>query len=77
LVISIPANILDIKQYTVNLIESTIQEMFKDMEKIRIIQKEETITPSLPYKTTISNVTNETTMVINLVNVYFLKMIKG
>jgi shikimate kinase len=51
LVIAIPSKILDIKQYIVKIIESTIQEMFKDMEKIRIMKKEETITPSLPYKT--------------------------
>jgi hypothetical protein len=77
LVIAIPAKILDIKQYTVKLIESTIQEMFKDMEIIRIMQKEETITPSLPYKTTMLNVTNATTMVIKLVNVDCQNMIKG
>jgi hypothetical protein len=68
---------LGIKQYIVKLIESTIQEMFKDMEIIRIIGKEETITPYLPCKNTMLNVTNATTMVINLVNVDFQNMIKG
>jgi hypothetical protein len=67
--IIIPPIILDIKQYIVKLIENEIQEMFKDMKTIRIMQKEEIITPSLPYKTTMLNVTNATTMVMNLVNV--------
>jgi hypothetical protein len=69
--LSIPAIILDIKQYIVKLIESTIQEMFKDMKTIRIMQKEEIITHSLPYKTSILNAKNETIMVIRLVNVDF------
>jgi hypothetical protein len=53
---------LDIKKYIVKLIESTIQEMFKDMKTIRIMKKEEIICHFLPYKTTILNVTNATTM---------------
>jgi hypothetical protein len=72
----IPAIILDIKQYIVKLIENTIQEMFKDMKTIRIMQKEEIITPSLPYKTTMLNVTNATTMVMKLVNVDCQSMTK-
>jgi hypothetical protein len=47
------------------------------MKIIRIMQKEETITPSLHYKTTMLNVTNATTMVINIVNVDCPNMIKG
>jgi hypothetical protein len=54
---------LYIKQYIVKLIENIIQEMFKDVKTIRIMQKEEIITP-LPYNTTMLNVTNETTMVM-------------
>jgi len=77
LVIAIPAKTLDIKQYTVKIIESTIQEMFKDMKIIRIIQKEEIITPSLPYKTIMLNVTNATTMVIKLENANCQNMTKG
>jgi hypothetical protein len=73
--IIIPAIILDIKQYIVKLIKNTIQEMFKDMKTIRIMQKKEIITP-LPYKTTMLNVTNATTMVMKLVNVYCQSMTK-
>jgi hypothetical protein len=51
--------------------------MLKDIEIIRIMQKEETINPSLPDKTTMLNVTNATTMVIKLVNVDCQNMIKG
>jgi hypothetical protein len=74
LVIFVPAKNLDIKQYTVNLVGSTIQEIFKDT---KIMQKEEIITPSLPYKTTMLNVTNTITMVMKLVNVYCQNITKG
>jgi hypothetical protein len=43
--------------------------MSKHMNIIRIMQREEIITPSLPCNTTMLNVTNATTMVIKLVNV--------
>ena len=59
---------MEIKHYILKIIENTNQEMFKDMKTIRIMQKEEIIT-SFPYKTTMLNVTNATTMVMNLVNV--------
>jgi hypothetical protein len=74
--IAIPAINLDIKKYIVKLIEDTIQEMFKDMKTIRIIHKEEIITHSLPYKTTMLNVTNVTTMVMKIVNVDCQSMTK-
>jgi hypothetical protein len=47
------------------------------MKIIRIMQKEEIITHSLPYKTTMLNVTNSTTMGMKLVNVDFQNMTKG
>jgi hypothetical protein len=50
LVIVIPAKNLGIKKYTVKLIEITIQEMFKDMEIIRIMPKRRNYNSLSPLK---------------------------
>jgi hypothetical protein len=64
------AIILDIRQYTTNLMDNTIVEMSKDIRTISTIQRIETITHFLLCKTSILNAKNATTMAIKLESVY-------
>jgi hypothetical protein len=63
------AIILDIRQYTANLMDNTIIEMSIDIRTISTIQRRETTTHLLLCKTSILNVKNATTMVIKPKNV--------
>jgi hypothetical protein len=63
------AIILDIRQYTAKLMDNTIIEMSIDIRTIGTIQRRETTTHLLLYKTSILNVKNATTMVIKPKNV--------
>jgi len=58
------AIILDIRQYTIRLMEDTILEMSKGIRTIRTIQRKETITLSLLYKTSMLNAKDATFMII-------------
>jgi hypothetical protein len=58
------AIILDIRNYIVRIMEDTILEMSKGIRTIRTIQRKETITLSLLYKTSILNAKDATIMII-------------
>jgi len=71
------AIILSIKHYIVELIESTIIKMFKDMvirtTRIRIFKKIETTIHSLHHKITMLNFSSATIMVTKLMSVDYQK----
>jgi hypothetical protein len=71
------AIILDIKQYTANLMDNAIGEMTKDIKTLSTMQRRETITHFLPCKAPIMNSKNATNMVTKPVNVDCQNMIKG
>jgi hypothetical protein len=61
--------ILDIRKYTVKLMNNTIVEMSKDIRTISKIKRSEIIIHFLLCNTSIVNAKNATTMIIKLVNV--------